>query len=205
MLRKGGLEVSRNDNDIVRKLLLKHNPQLLDSAVGPEDGGRTQRYAHQQEELLEESHTEADLSEEAACEAYIQERRRRLAEKLSGLRKKQIVAEGEAAIQRLTLREKQIEQQVAGAAGANSFRIVADTVPLGATRMELVERRLPELVSARDAANLEISRAINDPVFGIINKRKIQHAEEVLKTKRHRETAEYKKAMKAFAKQIKDP
>ena len=29
---------SRNDNDIVKKLIMKYNPELLDSAVGPEQG-----------------------------------------------------------------------------------------------------------------------------------------------------------------------
>ena len=64
--------------------------------------------------------------------------------------------------------------------------------------MDQVERKLPELIQARDATNLEISRAINDPVFGIINKKKIQNADQRLKDKHYRESNEYKKAMKAF-------
>ena len=52
MRQKNLLGISRNDNDIVKKLMMKYNPQLLDSAVGPEDGSHTQRYAHQPKELL---------------------------------------------------------------------------------------------------------------------------------------------------------
>lgn len=29
---------TRNDYDIVKRLLMKYNPELLDSVVGPEDG-----------------------------------------------------------------------------------------------------------------------------------------------------------------------
>ena len=46
---------------------------------------------------------------------------------------------------------------------------------------------------------------INDPVFGLINKMKIQNADKRLKEKHYRETSGYKKAVKKFERIVKNP
>ena len=52
--------------------------------------------------------------------------------------------------------------------------------------MEHVEKNLPDLVDAKNVSSFEIDKVINDPVFGMINKMKIQNADKHLKEKRFR-------------------
>ena len=54
------------------------------------------------------------------------------------------------------------------------------------TRVEHVEKNLPDLVDAKNVSSFEIDKVINDPVFGMINKMKIQNADKHLKEKRFR-------------------
>lgn len=81
-----------------------------------------------------------------------------------------------------------------GDKGPNPFHVVESGVPLRETRVEQVERNLPALVDAKNVSAFEIEKVINDPVFGLINKMKIQNADRRLKEKHYRETSGYKKS-----------